>query len=95
MTATPQDHLSEIPATITLSTSKGDVTLPHPAKIPFATLRKANQLSEGEQLFYMFENLASAEALEVLDQLDMAEIMVIHQTWSQGGSLGESVSSES
>lgn len=95
MTATPQDHLAELPATVTIATSKGDVTLPHPAKIPFSTLRKANKLPEGEQLFFMFEQLADEAALAILDQLNMAEVLVLHQMWSQGGSLGESVSSES
>lgn len=95
MTVEPQDHLPAVPATITLTTSLGDITLPHPAKIPFGTLRKANQLTEAEQLFFMFDKLASEEALAILDQLDMVEIMTIHQAWSQGAALGESVSSES
>jgi hypothetical protein len=94
MTATPQDHLAEIPATITIETSKGSVTLPHPAKIPFGTLRKANQLGEAEQLFFMFENLATEETLAILDQLEMVELGQVHAQWSQGGSLGESSGSE-
>lgn len=94
MTATPQDHLPEIPTTVTIETSKGPIALPHPAKIPFGTLRKASQLSDAEQLFYMFNELASADVLEILDALDMVEIMTIHQRWSQGAALGESSSSE-
>ena len=95
MTAEPQDFLKSIPQTVTLKTTAGDVTLPHPAKIPFAIIRKANALPEAEQFIYMFEQCADETALAVLDQLPMAEILLLQGQWQQGAALGESSSSES
>ena len=95
MTAEPQDFLKEIPNTVTLHTSAGDVTLPHPAKIPFGVIRKANALPEAEQFIYMFEQCADETALAVLDQLSMAELLLLQAAWQQGAALGESSSSES
>lgn len=94
MTASPQDFLKELPATVELETSGGKVILPHPTKIPFGIIRKANQLPEAEQFIFMFEQVADEATLAILDTLPMAEILILQTQWQQGAALGEFSGSE-
>lgn len=88
---TPQDHLPK-QAPITLSTSKGDITLPHPSQIPAGVIRKANKLDDDlEKFFAIVEGLLGEDSpeLDTLDQLTMEELATVFNEWGQGASLGE------
>lgn len=88
----PQDHLAPAEP-VTIETSKGSLTLPHPTKIPSGTVRKARKIEDpGEQFFTILESLfqeGSAE-LELCDRLGIDELGTVLTEWLQGANLGES-----
>ena len=87
----PQDHLSK-QEPVTLETSKGSVTLPHPSQIPAGVIRKANKLDDDvEKFFAIVEGILgeNSDELNVLDQLTMEELADVFVRWGQGASLGE------
>lgn len=88
----PQDH--KAPAEpVTLSTSKGALTLPHPTKLPSGVIRKARKIEDaGEQFFVLIESLFDEDSpeLELCDSLGLEELAEILTEWLQGASLGES-----
>lgn len=79
----------------TFQSSKGPITVPSMAKIPFGVMRKARKESGTEQTFAVIEAIASPEALDLLDQLDVQEISRFSGEWAEhsGASLGESAAS--
>lgn len=87
----PQDHLPK-QAPITLATSKGEVTLPHPTQIPAGIIRRANKLNDDlDKFFAIVEGILGEDSDEIalLDQLTMEELSEVFAQWGQGASLGE------
>lgn len=99
--AQPQDFkkaLADFPDTVTIPTSKGNLVLPHFAKIPGGALRKARKHEEKIDQFYTLIEIALGDPspeLDFVDSLNLAEQGEVFQKWSQGAALGESSSSES
>lgn len=97
---TPQDHLAklnEMPESITLKTSKGDLTLPHFRLVPFGALRKARKSQdELDQISTLIELVCGEDSdeLALLDSLPSPEVLIMFSEWTQGASLGESSGSE-
>ena len=88
----PQDHLAPA-APVTLSTSKGALTLPHPTKLPSGVIRKARKIEDpGEQFFVMLESMfpEGSPELELCGSLGLDELADILTEWLQGANLGES-----
>jgi hypothetical protein len=91
-TKTPQDHLPA-QGPLTFKTSQGELTLPHPSKLPSGVIRKARKVDEPvEQFFTIIESLFSDDSLELAlcDKLELEELAGIFNEWLQGASLGES-----
>lgn len=91
-TKTPQDHLPA-QGPLIFKTSQGELTLPHPSKLPSGVIRKARKVDEPvEQFFTIIESLFSDGSLELAlcDKLELEELAEIFNEWLQGASLGES-----
>ena len=91
-TKTPQDHLPA-QGPLTFRTSQGELTLPHPSKLPSGVIRKARKVEEPvEQFFTIIASLFSDGSLELAlcDKLELEELAGIFNEWLQGASLGES-----
>lgn len=96
----PQDHLKaqEFPETVTVSTSKGDLTLPHFSRIPGGALRKARKAEDQLDQFYILLEIALGDPspeLDFVDSLSISEQGEVFQNWTQNAPVGESSSSES
>lgn len=78
------------------STPAGDVTLPHFKNLPFGVIRRLRKEDEAEQLFGLVEQVADAETLAILDQLEMADIEELFGAWQKasGVTVGESTASQ-
>lgn len=94
--AQPQDHkkaLGDFPDTVTIPTSKGDLVLPHFAKIPGGALRKARKHEEKMDQFYTLIEIALGDPspeLDFVDALSIVEQGEVFTKWTQGAPLGES-----
>lgn len=79
----------------TYESSKGPITIPSMALIPFGVMRKARKLDGAEQTYAVVEAVASPEALDVIDLLTAREFAAFSEAWAahSGASLGESAAS--
>lgn len=97
--AQPQDFkksVGDFPDTVTLPTSKGDLTLPHFAKIPGGALRKARKHEDKLDQFYTLLEIALGDPspeLDFVDSLSLVEQGEVFQKWTQGAPVGESLDS--
>ena len=87
----PQDHLPK-QGPVTLETSRGPITLPHPTQIPAGVIRRANKLGDDlDKFFAIVEGILGEDSDEIarLDELTMEELSQVFAQWGQGASLGE------
>lgn len=100
MTKTPQDRLQALkdqPATVTFTTSHGELTLPHFSKIPGGAIRKGRKAQDQlDQFFIIVEETCGdpSDELALLDRLPLLELGELFLEWTQGAAVGESQSSE-
>lgn len=69
------------------------ITLPPASKVKAGVIRRATKLdSEVAQIFAVMENLASPEALDVIDDMDLDQLGEFFLAWQEhsGSRLGES-----
>lgn len=66
------------------------VSLPDFSQLPIGVVRKARNVPEQDQMFFILEELLSAKDLAVVDTLPIAEFTKQIQGWTGGVSLGES-----
>lgn len=77
------------------NTEAGEIVIPHFKNIPFGLVRKLRNENDGEQLFGLFEAVADAKNLKILDKLDMEQIGELYEAWQKasGVTAGESSAS--
>ena len=97
--AQPQDFkkpVTDFPDTVAISTSKGELVLPHFAKIPGGALRKARKHEDQLDQFYTLIEIALGDPspeLDFVDSLNLVEQGEVFQKWTQGAPVGESLDS--
>jgi hypothetical protein len=64
-----------------------------PKMVKGGDLRKIRKLSNADQMFTLFEQLADEETLAALDDLSTAQVSDVYNDWMDGMSSGESSSS--
>ncbi len=65
------------------------VELPEFGQLPVGVLRKARNVEESEQTWFILEELLSDKDLKVIDSLPTSEFVKHMRAWTQGVSLGE------
>ncbi len=76
-------------------TEAGDIVIPHFKNVPFGVIRKLRSQDEGEQLFGLFEAVADAKTLKVLDKLDMEQVGELYEAWQKASAVTAGESSAS
>lgn len=77
------------------TSTEGKITLPHFKHVPFGVVRKLRKEDDDEALFALFEQVADAKALKVLDKLGMEEVADLFAKWQEASkvTVGESSAS--
>ena len=95
MTAKPQDHLSK---THSFEHNGKSYTIPSLKSLPMGAVRKARKTNdEAEKVFIILESVLDEDSAELkaVDSMNADEFQSFLEGWTQGASVGESVSSES
>lgn len=71
-------------------TATGEIIVPHVSKIKSGVLRKYRKLDEMDMVFSILEDLADADSLAKIDNLDQSELEDFVRKWQEGSSVGES-----
>lgn len=70
--------------------SGGEIVVPHVSKIKGGLLRKYRKLDEMDMVFSIIEDVADADTLALIDDLDQGELEKFISDWQAGVSVGES-----
>lgn len=65
------------------------VELPDFGNMPTGVIRKARNVKEADQTWFMLEELLSDKELAILDGLPLSEFAKHMKAWTEGISLGE------
>lgn len=69
------------------------VELPNFTDLPVGLVRKARNLAQDEQMWFMLENLLDEKSLAVIDEMSISEFGTVMNEWTQGAPVGESLKS--
>lgn len=75
----PSDHKSK---DFTYTAESGQ-SLTLPLRLKVGTLRKARKLEEVDFAFTIIESIADEKSLEVIDEMDAAEMRVMFEQWQR------------
>jgi hypothetical protein len=73
----------------TLKHKSKTIELPDFNNIPVGVLRKARNLNEQEQTWFILESVLDEKALAILDELPLSEFAKHMKAWTGGVALGE------
>ena len=73
----------------TLKHKNKTIELPDFNNIPVGVLRKARNLNEQEQTWFILESVLDENALAILDELPLFEFAKHMKAWTGGVALGE------
>lgn len=69
------------------------VKLPDFKNLPVGVVRKARNLNQEEQMWFIIENVLGEKELAVIDELSISEFSEAMNGWTQGAPVGESLQS--
>lgn len=78
---------------VTIATSRGDLELPHPSKLPTGAIRRARKTEDPvEQFFAIIEGIfpEGSPELALVDSVPVDELAQVFTEWLGGVSVGES-----
>lgn len=81
---------------VIISTSRGDLTLPHPSKLPSGAIRRARKTEDPvEQFFALIEGIfpEGSDELALVDSIPVDELAEVFTAWLGDVSVGESAGS--
>lgn len=79
----------------TVEYEKKKVTLPDFKSLPVGVIRKARKIDPDEAIWFVLEEILTAEELAVIDSMPISNFTEAMNGWTQGAPLGESSQSSS